>query len=70
MREKLTRLNVRRAAVTQVRDVVCGMVFEEETALEMGASRVEHAGRAYYFCCAVCAEDFRRDPDHYAESSA
>jgi P-type Cu+ transporter len=44
-----------------VKDLVCGMTVDPATAKH----RLEHAGKAYYFCCAHCLEKFRADPDGY-----
>ncbi len=44
-----------------VRDPVCGMTVDP------GATKheLEHGGKRYWFCCAGCAEKFRRDPEPY-----
>src|SRR5258708_3856138 len=42
-------------------DPVCGMTVDPATA----KATVEHAGTAYYFCGAGCAEKFRAAPDQY-----
>jgi len=41
-----------------VRDVVCGMQLEPETA---PAVRI-HKGETYYFCSGSCAKEFEADP--------
>ncbi|MDI3297999.1 MAG: YHS domain-containing protein [Bacillota bacterium] len=48
-----------------VRDPVCGMEFEEETALEMGAEVIEHQGRRFYFCSPACRRAFETEPAAY-----
>lgn len=50
----------------EVVDAVCGMTFDEETADELGAVVVEHAGKKRYFCCETCAAEFRSAPDKFA----
>src|SRR5579859_3022370 len=42
------------------RDPVCGMVVNPAS-----ARRVEHAGKAYYFCSASCESKFQSAPDQY-----
>jgi P-type Cu+ transporter len=42
-------------------DPVCGMTVEPATA----AAKVEHQGRAYYFCSQHCAHTFKADPQRY-----
>ena len=43
------------------RDPVCGMSLEPERA----PARVEHAGKAYYFCATGCAARFEKEPEKY-----
>jgi heavy metal translocating P-type ATPase len=42
----------------RVTDPVCGMEVDPARS----AHRVEHGATMYYFCCAGCAERFRKDP--------
>lgn len=50
----------------EVRDVVCGVTFEEETAEELGAVRLEDAsGVSHWFCCTTCADEFRQAPGKF-----
>jgi Cu+-exporting ATPase len=48
-----------------VKDPVCGMTVDPATAKH----HVEHAGRAYYFCCARCAEKFTAEPERYLNAA-
>ena len=48
-------------SASAVKDPVCGMTVDPATAKH----KLEHAGKAYYFCCARCLEKFRADPDGY-----
>jgi Cu+-exporting ATPase len=48
-------------AMATVRDPVCGMDVDPESAAGSG----EHDGRTYYFCSQSCLERFRRDPQRY-----
>ena len=43
-------------------DPVCGMDVDATGA----AHQAEHAGQAYYFCCAQCRATFLADPERYA----
>ncbi len=47
-----------------VKDPVCGMEIEPEDAV----ARVEYEGRDYYFCSESCEEEFKENPEDYAES--
>ena len=49
-----------------VKDVVCGMDIDPETA----AGKSEHQGATYYFCAVGCKQDFDRDPEKYLSGSA
>jgi Cu+-exporting ATPase len=46
---------------TVVRDPVCGMNVNSETAKHVH----EHGGQTYYFCCGHCVEKFKADPAQY-----
>lgn len=48
-----------------VTDPVCGMVFPEEGAEELGALKVERDGKTHWFCCPTCRDAFVRDPTKY-----
>src|SRR3989475_933587 len=43
------------------KDPVCGMMVVPEKA----AAKIEHAGKAYYFCSKGCAERFSREPEKF-----
>ncbi len=49
------------AASAKVKDPVCGMDVDPDTAKH----RHEHAGKAYYFCSAGCRLKFESDPQKY-----
>jgi len=49
--------------VDKVKDVVCGMWIEPETA----AATSEHEGEKYYFCAKGCKVAFDKDPGKYVE---
>jgi Cu+-exporting ATPase len=53
-------------SATAVKDSVCGMMVDSETARHS----VEHAGQTHYFCGAGCAERFRAEPTKYILSAA
>jgi len=44
-----------------VKDLVCGMEIDPETA----AATSELRGVTYYFCAAGCKQDFDADPEKY-----
>lgn len=43
----------------EVACAACAMPFEEEGALEMGASLVEQAGKKRWFCCPPCEAEWK-----------
>jgi YHS domain-containing protein len=49
------------ATVAQVRDVVCGMTVDSDTA----EHKSEYKGQTYYFCAPGCKRSFDRDPEKY-----
>ena len=52
---------LKRAEVMQVKDVVCGMTIESESA----AGKSEYNGETFYFCSLVCKQKFEADPQKY-----
>ena len=47
--------------MAQVKDPVCGMMIEAETA----NSTSTYQGKTYYFCSPGCKTAFERDPEKY-----
>ena len=47
----------------RVKDLVCGMGIEKDTAEEA----IEHMGETFYFCSASCRETFANAPKKYIE---
>ena len=47
--------------MAQVKDPVCGMTIDSETAV----ARVEVKGQTYYFCSAECRATFEATPEQY-----
>jgi len=45
----------------EVRDVVCGMMVNPETA----PAKTEYKGKTYYFCAQGCKVAFQKDPERY-----
>ncbi|MFQ5706003.1 MAG: YHS domain-containing protein [bacterium] len=45
------------------KDPVCGMEVDEKKA----AAKVEHMGKAYYFCSESCKKEFESDPHEYMQ---
>lgn len=54
----------KRDTLMSVKDPVCGMEIKPEDAV----ARIKHEGRDYYFCSESCEEEFRENPEDYAES--
>jgi len=52
----------RREPVPSVKDPVCGMEIDPNTA----AASEEYKGQSYYFCSPSCHERFKADPERYA----
>ena len=46
-------------------DPVCGMTVDPATA----AAKLEHSGKAYYFCSKHCAHTFQQDPKRYLSAT-
>jgi len=44
-----------------VKDPVCGMTIDEKTT----KFKYEHMGKTYYFCSAMCMENFKANPQKY-----
>lgn len=47
--------------MAQVKDVVCGMMVDPETA----PAKSVYEGKTYYFCAPGCKAAFERDPEKY-----
>ncbi|MEE8389416.1 MAG: YHS domain-containing protein [Anaerolineae bacterium] len=45
-----------------VKDPVCGMMVDPETA----PVKTEHEGQTYYFCAPGCKATFEKDPKKYS----
>jgi Cu+-exporting ATPase len=50
---------------TTVKDPVCGMEIDPETA----AGKSEYKGQTYYFCAPGCKRSFDKDPEKYVGHS-
>jgi YHS domain-containing protein len=48
--------------MSQVKDLVCGMMIDSETA----PARTTYASREFYFCSEDCRRAFEADPEPYA----
>jgi YHS domain-containing protein len=51
--------------VSEVACAVCGVAFEEEGAVDMGASFLDLKGKRFWFCCPPCEAEFRAAPGKY-----
>jgi Cu+-exporting ATPase len=49
--------------MAQVRDVVCGMTVDSETAQH----RSQYKGQTYYFCAPSCKTAFDKEPEKYLQ---
>ena len=49
--------------MTTVKDVVCGMDIDPNTA----SSQMEYQGKTYYFCSDDCHAKFMAEPEKYAQ---
>lgn len=47
--------------MASVKDLVCGMTIESESA----AGKEEYEGQTYYFCSTGCAARFRAEPTKF-----
>lgn len=52
--------------MAQVKDVVCGMTVDTETAQH----KSEYKGQTYYFCSASCKREFDQDPESYLRTTS
>ena len=51
--------------MAQVKDLVCGMTIDSETAKFTS----EYQGQTYYFCAPGCKATFEKDPSKYVSQS-
>ncbi len=52
--------------MAKVKDVVCGMWVDTETA----PAKTEYKGKTYYFCAPGCKVAFEKDPERYLKAEA
>ncbi len=52
--------------MAKVKDVVCGMTVDTETA----PARSEYKGKVYYFCAQGCKVAFEKDPEKYVQAES
>jgi len=50
--------------MARVKDVVCGMMIEAETAV----AKTEYKGETFYFCAPGCRAAFEKDPQKYLQA--
>ena len=60
-RSKVTERKAMPGENREVRDPICGMTVNRETAKH----KVEYDGKTFYFCCAGCKQTFERQPEKY-----
>lgn len=51
--------------MVDVEDPVCKMTFPEESAEELGALKVVHKGKTFWFCSPTCEHEFRAAPEKF-----
>ncbi len=51
--------------MAQVKDVVCGMMVDPETA----PAKTEYKGQTYYFCAPGCKAAFEKEPEKYVQAA-
>jgi YHS domain-containing protein len=49
--------------MAQVRDVVCGMTIDSDTA----QYKSQYKGETYYFCAPSCKTSFDKEPEKYLQ---
>ncbi|MDD5449820.1 MAG: YHS domain-containing protein [Candidatus Omnitrophica bacterium] len=52
-------------AVEEVGNKICPVSGEEIT--EEGKATYEYKGKTYNFCCPMCIDEFKKDPEKYIE---
>jgi len=52
--------------MAQVRDVVCGMIVDSDTAQH----RSQYKGQTYYFCAPGCKTAFDKEPEKYLQQGS
>ena len=60
---------VKEAGDAKVGDTAKCPVSGEEFTVEASSPKVEHDGKAYYFCCGGCKKKFEADPSKYMKKS-
>lgn len=55
--------------MSEVMCAVCGMPFEEEGAMELGATALDVGGKKFWFCSPPCEKEFRSDPERYGATA-
>ncbi len=54
-------------APVEVGNKICPVSGEEIQKAQMGGPvKIEHNGKMYGLCCAMCIKNFKKDPDKYA----
>jgi YHS domain-containing protein len=64
--EDMADMNQEDVTAVEVGNKICPVSGEKVG--EMGeVETIEHNGKIYNLCCAMCAKDFSKDPDKYAK---
>lgn len=59
------RFHQKGVIMAQVKDPVCGMTIESDTATHTST----YQGKTYYFCSPGCKASFDRDPEKYVSGA-
>lgn len=62
----LSNIRPRESVTERPRDPVCGMTIDAAKA----AGTVQHEGKSLYFCCEICEQKFKANPERYFASMA
>ena len=49
--------------------VVCGVMGDEIASPDKANSFQDYKGERYYFCCGACPDQFKKDPEKYADKA-
>lgn len=60
----MTQMMTSEAGLTKGEMVICP-VTGEKIAKSKAYSKMEYKGKIYYFCCAGCPDEFKKNPEKY-----
>jgi YHS domain-containing protein len=59
-------LKVRQPNQTEIGKIVTCPVMNSKFEVRKDTQVIDYKGKSYYFCCAHCVGDFKKNPDNYA----